>query len=135
MTECSPQEVVTALEPLSKSKTQELFFHLGTPLHLMDDIQDGNMYKIRVAEQWINNDLEASWEKLIAGLKKIKMQVLAARIASDYNVVTQSPATSSTAPPPSQKSSSTSQPSVSQATDAIEELEDTYSDLMSDTTR
>lgn len=146
MDEFSPQKVVTALEPLSNSKAQELFFHLGVPLHIMDNIQEGNMYKIRVAEEWINNNFEASWEKLAEGLKKIGMQVLAKRIAPEHNVARQSsPAAPPSPIPPSTSSqtvqrpnppSTSSQPvqlSVSQVAAAVEEFEDTYVDLMSDT--
>ena len=158
MAEFSPKNVVTALEPLSNSKAQELFFHLGVPLHMMDNIQEGNMYKIRMAEQWINNNFEASWETLAEGLKKIGMQVLAKRIASDHNVARQSsPAAPPSPIPPSTSSqtvqrpnppstsqtvqrpnplSTSSQPvqfSVSQVAAAVEEFEDTYVDLMSDT--
>lgn len=136
MAELSPQGVVTALEPLSNSRAQELFFHLGIPLHIMDNIPEGNMCKIRMAEEWINNDLEASWGKLAEGLKKIGMQVLAERIASEHNVAMPSPVTASAAPPSPNPSSTSSQPvqlSVSQVTAAIEEIEDKYVDLMSDT--
>ena len=134
MTEFSPQEVVTALEPISNSKAQELFFHLGIPLHIMDNIPERNMYKIRVADEWINNDCKASWQKLIEGLRKTGMHALAKLIASEYNVGKQLSATAPAAPP-SLNPSSTSQPvqlSVSQVTAAVDEFEDTYIDLMSD---
>lgn len=145
MAEFSPKNVVTALEPLSNSKAQELFFHLGVPLHMMDNIQEGNMYKVRVAEEWINNNFEASWETLAEGLKKIGMQVLAKRIAAEHNVVRQSSSATAPAAPPSPNPPSTSQTvqrpnppstssqSVSQVAAAVEEFEDTYVDLMSDT--
>lgn len=170
MAEFSPEEVVIALEPLSNAKAQELFFHLGMALNTMDNIKsnyDGNMHKIRIAQEWINNDFEASWEKLAEGLKKIGMKVLAAEIASKSNeesqtstttstnrrspnpsltsaqpaqflgyVVTQPPATTSptrASPIPSSTSAQPAQLSVSQVKDAIEDFEDKFSDLMSDT--
>ena len=85
----SPKDVVNALQTLTDDQTKELFFHLGVQLHVLDDIksrQDGNLRKIYTVQTWFDNDLEASWEKIVAGLEQIGMNALSQRVASQHNV-------------------------------------------------
>ena len=84
-TKLSPTEVVAALKDLTPEKAKELFFHLKVQLKTLDDIDTnhrGNMRKIYYVQAWFDHDVEASWEKIVAGLELIEMKVLAATLAT-----------------------------------------------------
>ena len=88
-TELSPREVVNALQTLTDDQSKELFFHLGVQLNVLVTIESqhkGNLRKIHFVQAWFDNDLEASWKKISAGLKKIGMGVLAERVASQCSL-------------------------------------------------
>ncbi|CAI8010434.1 hypothetical protein GBAR_LOCUS6878, partial [Geodia barretti] len=165
-TQLSPSEIVPALDILTIEKTKELFFHLNVQLKTLDDIDTnhtGNMRKIRYVQAWFDQEAGASWEMILAGLKKIGMTALADTLATQQcSGETPTPAPVIMAPGPDLPSSpvttapeaggpqtsgsSPSEPTlgplarpssptdrVSQVRAEIDRLSDTFSDLMSDT--
>ena len=84
-TKTSPTKVVAALDELRTEKAKELFFHLKVQLKTLDDIDTnhaGNMRKIHYVQAWFDQEVEASWEKIVAGLKLIGMKALAETLAT-----------------------------------------------------
>ena len=156
-TKIAPTAVVAALDELTTEKAKELFFHLKVRLKTLDDIDTnhaGNMRKIRYVQAWFDQEVKASWEKIVAGLKLIGMRALADTLAARQwtptsaviNELPSSPATAPEASGPQTDGSSPSDPSVgpvacppspfdrvSQVRAEIDRLSDTFSDLMSDT--
>ena len=91
MAEFSLKDVVNALQTLTDEQTKELFVQLGVKLHALDTIESqhkGASRKLYAAQSWLDTDLEASWEKIVAGLKQIRMIVLAERVASQHGLGT-----------------------------------------------
>ncbi|CAI8050954.1 Putative ankyrin repeat protein MM_0045 [Geodia barretti] len=154
--EISPTDVVAALDELTIDKTKELFFHLKVKLKTLNDIDTahtGNMRKIHYVQAWFDQEVGASWEKIVAGLKQIGMKALAESLATRkcLGSLTPDPRSSpvTTAPAPEtsgpQTSGSTepslgpvarlSSPSdrISQVWAEIDRLTDTFSHLVSDT--
>ena len=84
--ELSPNNVVTSLQTLSVEKIRELVFHLGVPDHEIENVvassSDYHFRKVRFVRMWLDCDINASWEKLIAGLERIGQAVLAVKIRS-----------------------------------------------------
>ena len=81
----STLEVSNALKRLTVEKTRELFFTLEVPLETLDDIAqqfDGENRKQHFVQKWLDMFPDASWEKLVAGLRKIDMNSLAIEIES-----------------------------------------------------
>ena len=165
-TKISPTVLVAALDELTTEKAKELFFHLKVQLKTLDDIDmnhGGNMRKIHYVQAWFDQEVEASWEKIVAGLKLIGMKALAETVATQQCLggtltsaavnltpdLPSSPATAPEASGPQTSGSSPSDPSlgpvarpsspsspsdrVSQVRAEIDRLSDTFSDLMSDT--
>ena len=121
------------------------------------------MRKIRYVQAWFDQEVEASWEKIVAGLKLIGMKALAETLATQkclggtptstaVNLTPDlpfSPATAPEASGPQTSESSPNDPSLSpvaspsspsspsdrvvQVRAEIDRLSDTFSDLMSDT--
>ena len=162
----SPKDVVVAVQTLNDEQSKELFYLLGVPLHILDGITAdyrGNMRKIHYVQAWFDQEVEASWEKIVAGLKLIGMKALAETLATQQCLggtptsaavnltpdLPSSPATAPEASGPQTSGSSPSDPSlgpvarpsspsspsdrVSQVRAEIDRLSDTFSDLMSDT--
>ena len=161
-----PTEVVTALDELTTQETKELFFHLKINIKTLDDIDAnhaGIMRKIHYVQNWLDQEVGASWEKIVAGLKLMGMKALAETLATQQclggtptsaavNLTPDLPSTPVIAPvasgPQTSESSpcdpslgpvacplSPSSPSdrVSQVRAEIDRLSDTFSDLMSHT--
>ena len=83
----STTDVVKALKTLNLEKTRNLVFHLGVPPAALDDIEQvysGDTRKQKFVEKWLDIDTEASWEKLVSGLREIDMPVLAADVESEH---------------------------------------------------
>ena len=81
----STRDVVKALKTLNVEKTRNLVFHLGVPSTALDDIEQvysGDTRKQKYVEKWLDIDTNASWEKLVSGLREIDMTVLAAEVES-----------------------------------------------------
>ena len=162
----SPKSVVVALQTLNDEQSKELFYLLDVPLHILDGIEGshkGNMRKIHYVQAWFDQEVDASWEKIVAGLKLIGMKALAETLATQQRLggtptsaavnltpdLPSSPATTPEASGPQISGSSPSDPSlgpvarpsspsspsdrVSQVRAEIDRLSDTFSDLMSDT--
>ena len=162
----SPKAVVVALQTLNDEQSKELFYLLEVPLHILDGITAdyrGNMRKIHYVQAWFDQEVEASWEKIVAGLKLIGMKALAETLATQQclggtptsaavNLTPDLPSSPVTAPEASGPQTSGSSPSdpslgpvarpsspsspsdrVSQVRAEIDRLSDTFSDLMSDT--
>ena len=88
-TELKPRDVVNALQTLEDNQLKELFYHLEVPLPTLNSISAqnmGNMRKINYVETWFNNDVKASWKKIIAGLEHINMNALAHKLALKYGL-------------------------------------------------
>ena len=154
-TAISPKDVVNALQQLNDEQAKELFFQLEVPLHILDGITDnyrGNMRKIHYVQAWFDQEVRANWEKIVAGLRQIGLKVLADRLASEYcpsAAVSSTPDTNTppaSAPEENNPETSPSGPSpspvasplspsdrVSQVRVEIDQLSDTFSDLMSNT--
>ena len=76
---------MNALKILNDEQSKELFFILDVPLHILDGIKGshkGNMHKIHYVQAWFDQEVEASWEKIVAGLKQIGMKALAETLAT-----------------------------------------------------
>ena len=162
----SPKDVVVAVQTLNDEQSKELFYLLEVPLHILDGITAdyrGNMRKIHYVQAWFDREVEASWEKIVAGLKQIGMKALAETLAiqqclggtptsAAVNLTPDLPSSPATAPEASGPQTSGSSPSdpslgpvarpsspsspsdrVSQVRAEIDRLSDTFSDLMSDT--
>ena len=83
----STLKVSNAIRSLTVTKTRGLFFQLGVPLEKLDDIAekyDGNNRKDHFVKEWLDMFPDASWEKLIAGLRMIKINSLADEIESEH---------------------------------------------------
>ena len=86
-TELSTLDVVTAIQRLSVEKTRELVFHLGVQDYVLDNIDiqyGGTTRNIKYVEAWLDHDTDASWGKLVSGLRGIGMNVLAKEVESIY---------------------------------------------------
>ena len=85
------KDVVNALHGLSDDETWRLFYHLGLPVHTLANVKSnysGETLIILCVHEWYKDDLEASWGKIIAGLRHIGMKVLAKKLAIQHNVET-----------------------------------------------
>ena len=81
----STLEVSNALKRLTVEETRELFFTLEVPLETLDDIAlqfEGANRKQHFVQKWLDMFPDASWEKLVARLRKINMNSLATEIES-----------------------------------------------------
>ena len=87
-TELSVNDVANALQDLTWLETKELTFKLGLKLHVLDSIETErsgvNDRKIHSIQFWLDNDLEASWGKIISGLRESGKNVLAENVATQY---------------------------------------------------
>ena len=164
------QNAVTLLIPLSVEQTKQLIFHLGIELNVLDDIETqhkGDSFKMHAFQTWLNYDVEASWDKVISGLKKIRMNTLAEKVSTkakalvnvgpsidqessaivspvesvDTSTQTQVASVTTVVPHadstesfiPSTCSSAVDKRRVAEVKDCIDQLEDAFSDLISDT--
>ena len=79
--------VSNATRRLTVEETRQLVFQMGVPLNVLDDIADeykGENRKQHYVSKWLNMDTDASWDKLVAGLRKINMDALASEIESGH---------------------------------------------------
>ena len=129
-TKISPTAVVAALDELTTEKAKELFFHLKVQLKTLDDIDTnhaGNMRKIHYVQAWFDQEVEASWGKIVTGLKLMGIKGLAEILATQQclggappsaavNLTPDLPSSLATAPEasgPQTSGSSPSDPSLS----------------------
>lgn len=81
----SHRNVVVAIDELSVAKTEELMLYLGIKQNVLNSIalqHSGANCKIHFVQAWLNRDVDASWKKLISGLKQIEMNDLATNLES-----------------------------------------------------
>lgn len=83
----SIRNIVSGISCLSWPQTKCLAIQLEVRTNTLDDI--GNDYsgddrKVHAMQAWLNNDADASWEKMIVALQKIDMSTVATDIASVY---------------------------------------------------
>ena len=87
----SEKDVVNALHGLSDDEASRLFYHLDLPVHILANIKSNNsgeMLIILCVHEWYKGDLEASWGKIVAGLRHIGLRVLAEQVATEHHVET-----------------------------------------------
>ena len=85
--ELSTLDVVNALERLSIEETRDLVFRLKVPGNILDNIDAqyrGATRGVKYVEEWLKRDEDASWEKLVSGLKQIKMNAVAKKVESTF---------------------------------------------------
>ena len=83
----STLEVSNAISQLTVEETRQLVFQMGVELKTLDDIAaqyDGENRKQHYVQSWLDTDPDASWDKLVAGLRKIKKNVLATEIETEH---------------------------------------------------
>ena len=83
--ELSTLNVANTLQAVSVEKMRALAFQLGVEDNVLDDIAmqcDVTNRKTKFVQAWLDTDTGASWEKLISGLKQIKMNVVAKSVES-----------------------------------------------------
>ena len=79
--------VTNALRNLTVEETKMLVFQLGVPLRDLDDIDahhNRDMAKAHYVQKWLDMDPAASWERLVAALRRIGMDSLAADIERSH---------------------------------------------------
>ena len=156
------QKMSNAIRQLTMEETRDLVFQMGVPLNTLDDITaqyDGENRKQHFLQAWLNMDRDASWEKLVAGLRNINQDALATKIESEHlpsaavassgspSLLSTSsasvsappeiatPAPVGSLPPPPPTAPSPDQPfeqKVAATNDSIEHLQGEFSDLKSD---
>ena len=111
--ELSTLNVVNALQCVSVEKTRALVFQLGVEDHVLDDItmqHDVTNLKTKFIQAWLNSDTCTSWEKLVSGLKQIKMNVVAGSVEFAFVPKTELPVPTTTSAPLSAATVSPIQP-------------------------
>ena len=85
--ELSTLDVVNALERLSIEEARDLVFSLKVPGNILDNIDaqySSPTRGIKYVEEWLKRDEDASWEKLVSGLKRIRMNAVAKEVEFAY---------------------------------------------------
>ena len=85
----STLEVSNTLGRLTVKKTKHLVFHMGVPLEVLDDIADefkGEDRKQHFVRAWLDMDPDASWDKLVVGLKKINQNNMGTEIEDKHDL-------------------------------------------------
>ena len=104
-TELSVNDVANALQELTWLETKELTFKLGLKLNVLDSIESErsgvNDRKTHSIKSWLDNDLEASWGRIISGLREIGKKALAESVATQYCPQARVPVTNTPSSDPS----------------------------------
>ena len=83
-------EVSNAVRSLTVEQVRDLVHQIGVPLNELDNIaaqyHDAENQKQHFVQKWLDMNPDASWAKLVAGLRGIKMITLAANIESVRSV-------------------------------------------------
>ena len=83
-TRISLLSAMKALKPLNVENTKSLMLHLGVKINDLDDIQfthrDASNQKMHLIQKWLEIDVDASWERLVAALREIDMHTFAVEI-------------------------------------------------------
>ena len=86
-TELLTLDVTAAIQRLSIEKTRELVFYFDVQDYVLDNIDiqyGGTTRNVKYIEAWLDRDTEASWKKLVSGLRGIGKNVLAKEMESAY---------------------------------------------------
>ena len=81
-------EVSNAISELTVEETRQLVFQMGVQLSTLDDVADDENRKQHYVQAWLDTDPDASWDKLVTGLRKIDKNVLATEIESEHQINT-----------------------------------------------
>ena len=103
-TELLVNDVAYALQELTWLETKDLTLRLGVKLNVLDSIEtdrSGNDRKTHSIQYWLDNDLEASWGRIISGLREIGKKALAENVATQYCPQARVPVTDSPSSDPS----------------------------------
>ena len=120
----STLEVTNAVSQLTVEETRQLVFQMGVQLKTLDDIAaqyDGENRKQHYVQSWLDTDPDASWDKLVAGLRKINKNVLATEIESERQI-TVARASDTSLPQPTIDPIQPSDPTVEKVKEKIEHL-------------
>ena len=85
----SALDVSNAIRKLTMEETRDLVFQMGVPLNALDDISaqfDGENRKQHFVQKWLDTKADASWDKLVTGLRQINMDSLATEIQSSFKL-------------------------------------------------
>ena len=86
--------MVAALDSLTIEQTKELVVRFGVEFKTVQDIEHehkgSSSRKLHSIQTWLDQDTQASWEKLVSGLQQMKMNNVATQVAEQHCV--QSPA-------------------------------------------
>ena len=78
--------VSNAVRPLTVEQVRDMVHQMGVPLNELDDIasqyHDAENRKQHFVQKWLDMNEDASWAKLVAGLRRINMNSLATEIES-----------------------------------------------------
>ena len=80
--------VCNAIDGLTVEETRQLVFKMGVPVKDIDNIGEqnsGGMQLVYLVKKWLDMTPDASWDKLVAGLRKINKNSLAADIESRHH--------------------------------------------------
>ncbi|CAI8026097.1 Putative ankyrin repeat protein MM_0045 [Geodia barretti] len=83
----STLQVCDAIRKLSLEETRDLAFQMGVPVKDIDNITErysGEMQKVHLVQTWMDMVPDASWAKLVAGVRKINKNSLATEIESQF---------------------------------------------------
>ena len=75
-------EASNAIGQLTIEETRELMVQMGVPFE--EVVSSGNIQKVHLVQKWLDMDSDASWDKLVAGLRKINKNSLATEIESEH---------------------------------------------------
>ena len=95
----STLDVSNAISRLTMEETRDLVFRNGVPLNVLKDVAaqfDGENRKQNYVQTWLDMDPDSSWDKLVAGLRKINKNSLATEIESEH--LSKDPVPSNTSP-------------------------------------
>ena len=130
-------EVSNAIRRLTMEETRDLMFQMGVPLNILEDIVDeckGERRKQNFVQMWLDMNPDASWEKLVAGLRKINKNALATEIECDRQIKA-AHAGDTSLPKPAVDPVQPTDPRVEKAKGNIERLEKEFSDIKSEAKR
>ena len=80
-------DIVAALDSLTIEQTKELVVRFGVEFKTVQDIEHehkGSSRKLHSIQTWLDQDTQASWEKLVSGLQQMKMNNLATQVVEQH---------------------------------------------------
>ena len=128
-------KVGNAISQLTTEEMRHLVCQLGVHLRDVDSIIEqysGDMQIVHLVQKWLDTDPEASWDKLVAGLREISKNALATEIECEYLTRVLIPSSCSPSLP---STSSVSAEKVKETEDTIERLREEYFSVKCDVVR